>query len=554
MLDRRPVTPPSRAVRRVRKQLSPKPQTPRFDPSLHRAATPPMAQNEKDDSFVAVIETRSPAKITSNETVVEDVKAVDGDDQVMSPVLPDAVVSKPSVLRSPRIEDSVEEIDRFEEAIDKIGESLPIVPDEPGSPVVQKKKTGTVRLKAKQEPKVEPKPTAKATDKTTKPKAATTIRKARTRPAVNSSHFVKPALLRAASKAAVTEPPAGRVVSNPPIVKKAATGSIRKPVTATPKPSATAPKPSTTKGLAIRPKPASPTAAKSKATPSFTIPFSTSKPTSVPAPTAAPPRPKPRVSSVSKAPFVPAKSSKPTTTSAFTLPGEAISARLKTQREERLKREEAAVQEKREFKARPVRRSSMSAAVNAKTIGSMRGTTASRARMSMVKPAAEHEAKGNVHAAKSTETTTNAFMDLAMKESASSAASPSPRTANMKAVRSPPSSTVGTTKKAPGALPKVRAKAPAAKTELQIRREQEEAAKKARTEAAERGRAASRLWAEKMKHRGGQRARSGTGPAVGPRAEDKQAVGDVKEQHDKEASPETYTTETHVEAVAEASA
>ena len=46
--------------------------------------------------------------------------------------------------------------------------------------------------------------------------------------------------------------------------------------------------------------------------------------------------------STSKPGFVPAKSTKATTTSSFTLPGEAIAAKLKAQREERQKREEEA--------------------------------------------------------------------------------------------------------------------------------------------------------------------------------------------------------------------
>ena len=50
----------------------------------------------------------------------------------------------------------------------------------------------------------------------------------------------------------------------------------------------------------------------------------------------------------------PPKSKKPTTVSNFTLPGEAVAAKLKAQKLERQKREEEEAARKREFKARPV--------------------------------------------------------------------------------------------------------------------------------------------------------------------------------------------------------
>lgn len=54
------------------------------------------------------------------------------------------------------------------------------------------------------------------------------------------------------------------------------------------------------------------------------------------------------------APAPPIKSTKAPTKSTFTLPGEAVAARLKAAREERLKREEEEAQKRREFKARYV--------------------------------------------------------------------------------------------------------------------------------------------------------------------------------------------------------
>lgn len=70
-----------------------------------------------------------------------------------------------------------------------------------------------------------------------------------------------------------------------------------------------------------------------------------------------------------------AKSDKPATKANFQLPGEAIAAKLKLQREERLKRDSVEEQKKREFKARPITRPLKP--VEVKT------TAASRARISL---------------------------------------------------------------------------------------------------------------------------------------------------------------------------
>ena len=89
------------------------------------------------------------------------------------------------------------------------------------------------------------------------------------------------------------------------------------------------------------------------------------------------PKSRPRMSSVSlRTPAPPAKSAKPPTKPAFELPGEAISRRLKEQREQRLKQEAEERQKKREFKARPLKRNSIAPTV--------RETAASRARVGLM--------------------------------------------------------------------------------------------------------------------------------------------------------------------------
>ncbi|MBE7180840.1 MAG: hypothetical protein INR71_06465, partial [Terriglobus roseus] len=83
----------------------------------------------------------------------------------------------------------------------------------------------------------------------------------------------------------------------------------------------------------------------------------------------------------------PAKSSKAPTRPTFALPGEAVAAKLKAAREERLKREEEEAQRRREFKARPVRNSMGPVAVKT--------TASSRARESLMHGADAANGNGN---------------------------------------------------------------------------------------------------------------------------------------------------------------
>ncbi|KAL8779576.1 MAG: hypothetical protein Q9194_001367 [Teloschistes cf. exilis] len=210
-----------------------------------------------------------------------------------------------------------------------------------------------------------------------------------------------------------------------------------------------------------------------------------------------------RVSSVHKAPFVPAKSDKAPTRPHFELPGEAVARKLKAAREERMKGEEEEKMKPKTntFKARPVRISQAPV---------VKSTATSKARISL--------AKGETPAA-------SVSAALAGKRlSTHKRSTPGPTTANTSARvnRSVPSSNHPVTsvnKARPSMQQYIRQSVTPADTALlkakgkevfnrgkvehderdRMRKEKEEAAKKARVEAAERGRQASREWAERQK-------------------------------------------------------
>lgn len=225
---------------------------------------------------------------------------------------------------------------------------------------------------------------------------------------------------------------------------------------------------------------------------------------------------KKRVSSVHKAPFQPVKSSKPPTQSTFELPGEAISRKLKEQREERQKREEEEKSKQRVFKARPVR---LSQAPEVKL------TAAAKARLGLAKGEPVSASKPAAGAPKSKPVARPLPAVLNKRVSSLSIAKPTSsvqHAANSSAhITRKPSLNASTatrntsTSGAPRAAPtaedlahqKVKGKEIFGRTKIEImerekaRKEKEEAAKKARAEAAERGRVASREWAERQRLR-----------------------------------------------------
>lgn len=244
---------------------------------------------------------------------------------------------------------------------------------------------------------------------------------------------------------------------------------------------------------------------------------------------------------VEKKEFVPpvvARSKKAPTMPAFSLPGEAVAAKLKAQREERMKREEdeAEKEQKREFKARPVPRKSSAPVV--------KPTAASRARESLMHAAGSEGAEKNAEAngvdIKPLKRTSS--VQLSHEKRVSTRVSKRPSTAPLNppstisekpkpthsAKRTLYTTTNGTSTSKPrvssitshatsAAKPAVTVAAAATqklkgkevfnrdKLEKQererVRREKEDAAKQARAAAAERGRQASREWAEKQKIR-----------------------------------------------------
>ncbi|KAM0715290.1 hypothetical protein Q7P37_008788 [Cladosporium fusiforme] len=271
--------------------------------------------------------------------------------------------------------------------------------------------------------------------------------------------------------------------------------------------SAPRPRPSTTLGRASSVRQSVvPSAARQD--PKFTS--TSNKPEARPKKETVIPHSKPRPVSLSfPTPPPPPKSSKAPTKSTFQLPGEAVAAKLKAAREERLKREAsqaaskskeksdaAAAEKKPAFKARPVPSA-------LKATPSIRQTAASRARDSTINSGA------------STSTTKRPI-----QPSTSKAAAPKPRPSTSTAPAHPitvskrprpssvqlpatttttaPRSTSASTSTSKGK--EVYARAAAAKDAAEAsKREKEDAARKARAAAAERGRAASREWAEKQK-------------------------------------------------------
>lgn len=120
----------------AKRQLSPESKTPHFDPQIHKAEmdTDIGANTEKEDSFVANIESRTPARMTKDVSLVIDTSA--SSDKEDTPV--EQARPRSSSKRLSRIEDSVDALDAFEEEIEKIGGLIPDT-TEIQSPVKTKK-------------------------------------------------------------------------------------------------------------------------------------------------------------------------------------------------------------------------------------------------------------------------------------------------------------------------------------------------------------------------------------------------------------------------------
>jgi hypothetical protein len=442
--------------------------TPKFDPDLHIAAPEPETVEEQQDSFVESIKTRSPVKPSQ-------------------PASPDSFV-KSIKSRSPaksisRIEDSVEAMDALEDAIEEFSGKLPLIDHiECESPIKQLQPS----------PKSLP-PSARKTalqTKATKPAKEVKLSPAKSKPA--------------------------QLKSAPPRTNSGRVSTV--------KPTAKGP----------------------------TINKSTVRPTTKPAPmpepkmmsfSNSPLKPQPNlgakrttsgVLSTSRPAFVPAKSTKPPTKSTFMLPGEAYQAKMKAQREAQAEKE-AADPTKKAFKARPAPN------MTSRPSFAPRENKASLARKSSVpiagtenkeneapsrspsKPAAAPTSKMDIKKTRPTaqanssirRTTTTTPPSKAVKKPSpiarpSMAPKPAPRPSmapRVASITKPKTSSPSALSSAVVSKPatKVIGREVYGRTKLerermeQEKREKEEAAKKARAEAAERGRQASRDWAEKQR-------------------------------------------------------
>ena len=289
MDGKRPRSPPSAAVKEATSSLlrsSNKeavvmpPNTPKFDPAVHKKELQAGGYNE--DSFVENITARSPSKATLH---IEENK----EDSFV-----EAIITRSPTKATPRIEDSVAEMDALDDAIEKVAEILPILEERDlESPTATRgvvKEAAAPGLKRK---------TALTT---------TSVTKSAVKPTK-----VSPSLGKASTIPSASRPSTVRVK---PTARASVLPSQQRPVSA-----------DTSSSSLDRPR-LSFSASQAKPQPNTTQKIRKSSAANS--------------LSTSKPGFVPAKSTKATTTSTFTLPGAVISAKLKVQREERQKREEEA--------------------------------------------------------------------------------------------------------------------------------------------------------------------------------------------------------------------
>lgn len=238
------------------------------------------------------------------------------------------------------------------------------------------------------------------------------------------------------------------------------------------------------------------------------------------------PHSKPRPVSISfPTPPPPPKSKKAPTTAAFQLPGEAVAAKLKAAREERTKKEPEEGQKKPAFKARPV-------PTTLNKAPSVRQTSASKARESLMggKPAGSLTVHKRTQSAVTPGTSTFKSKTGSKETSARSTSSSKPAPEALKVAKRASTAMANISKPRTslanntGAVPAATAAASCATIQQRVpskgttkgkevfnraaaakgaaekeKREKEDAAKKARAAASERGRVASREWAEKQK-------------------------------------------------------
>ena len=398
------------------------------------------SRQKEEDSFVAKIESRTPLKMTS-----EEMETLPAQDDHKEDSFAERIRTRTPGKRISRIEDSVDALDALEEEIEKIGGSIPGGADDLKSLV-----------KAKKQAKSQPTKTDKKINDSVRSKKSTVIQKK-----------TAGGRLSTATKSARPNPSAETVKTRTrPSTKEKHEFIVQDPA---------------------------PTRAMGQPTSQGTL--------------------KTRVSSVHKAPFQPHKSTKPPTRASFELPGEAFARNLKEQREQRLKREEEEVPKPRVFKARPVR---ISHAPEVKL------TAAARLRLSMAngEPATVRGSTRGVAKSKPvTRPSAIATASQSKRLSTLSVAkhSTKPSASSSTRVTRGPSLSLSTSTRAPSALganrpaltteesahQKLKGKEVFGRRKVELmerekaKKEKEDATRQARADAAERGRIASREWADK---------------------------------------------------------
>jgi hypothetical protein len=499
----RPQTPPSAAVNEAMRSLSKSPtkrtpavaKTPKFEPTEH--TTPVMADGAEHDSFVGTCKKASPFKLPLSQEPRND-----GSDSFVEQI----------IVRSPakpmaRIEDSVEAIDALEDAIEQVAGELPSLGAEQ-------------LLSPAKKPLIEPTANRQSVKRKLAPSAA---------PGMTCS-----------TKSLSSKTSSTKLSSSKSPAKEAARSPL-KTGSASQKP-AWGPKPTvrvSSKTMQPRPSVAAkpPTTAATKLTaaaPQISFSNSPAKPRANVAHKRAPGTIPPSV----KAPFVPKPSSKPPTTSTFTLPGDAVAAKLKAEREERQKRMEAGEVAK-SVKPAPVIKRTVSVERKAPTVPSYQlpGDAIAAKLKAQREARAEREASAEAGAKEKSKSFRARPVparrpSVAPRENKAS-------TMRMSVVQREDLKRRGSDKE--NVAPPVQARAPIPTQRLEVKKirnslsgkipnaavsrrsmnlsnlnvqerkaeptvtmsrtEKEEAARKARAEAAERGRLASKEWAEKQKRK-----------------------------------------------------
>ncbi|KPI43276.1 uncharacterized protein AB675_6700 [Cyphellophora attinorum] len=426
--------------------------TPKFDPTANDAAE--VAMKDQDDSFVQSIKTRTPARAAVSS------KEEDEDSFVQK-------ISSRTPRRTSRIEDSVEAMDALEDAIEQFSEELPSLDAlRIDSPV--KERTAV-------SPRAQPKSTL---NKLSLPPTASTSR--------SNSKSSSKSPVRANGTMSVNKTKPSTIL--PPPSRPTAVKAQR-----------TLPAAAATKTKGTLP----PTTAVAKRVAQIdgraSMSFSNS-------PLKTQPNIKKRTTSgtlsTSRPGFVPTKSTKAPTTSTFVLPGDVYAAKMKAEREAK----KEAAEEVTKFKAKPVptSRSSIVPRLNkasqARLSVAVGGTAvketdpANKRISSLDLPKVRNPSNAGVKRASS----------VVAKPSRSTSREPKfaanvPRVASLTSkpvTPAPVPEMVPAQKKASGKEVLARSKLELKKQE-DDKRQKEEAARKARAEAAERGRLASREWAEK---------------------------------------------------------